>query len=114
VRTARSGYGSPGALAAIAGQARTDIAERQRERVAARNRAKAAAAAAKQARADERAQERAAAALAASQAESAATGSGGNDYAGMTCPEIGHSFTVEPGSDPEHDRDNDGLACESQ
>jgi hypothetical protein len=31
----------------------------------------------------------------------------------MTCAEIGHSFTVTPGSDPEHDRDDDGIACES-
>jgi hypothetical protein len=36
------------------------------------------------------------------------------DYSGMTCSEIGHSFTVPPGSDPEHDADNDGVACESQ
>ena len=35
------------------------------------------------------------------------------DYAGMNCSEIGHSFSVPPGSDPEHDADNDGLACES-
>jgi hypothetical protein len=31
----------------------------------------------------------------------------------MTCAEIGHSFTVTPGSDPEHDRDGDGIACEA-
>lgn len=37
----------------------------------------------------------------------------GSQYAGMNCSEIGHSFTVTPGSDPEHDRDNDGIACES-
>lgn len=36
-----------------------------------------------------------------------------SQYAGMNCAEIGHSFTVTPGSDPEHDRDNDGIACES-
>ncbi|HXE43945.1 MAG TPA: excalibur calcium-binding domain-containing protein [Conexibacter sp.] len=42
------------------------------------------------------------------------SGSGSADqYAGMNCAEIGHSFTVTPGSDPEHDRDNDGIACES-
>src|SRR6185312_13192628 len=42
------------------------------------------------------------------------SGAGSADqYAGMTCAEIGHSFTVTPGSDPEHDRDNDGIACES-
>jgi hypothetical protein len=39
--------------------------------------------------------------------------SGGGSYAGMNCSEIGHSFTVTPGSDPEHDADNDGIACES-
>lgn len=38
---------------------------------------------------------------------------GGSSYAGMNCSEIGHSFTVTPGSDPEHDADNDGIACES-
>ena len=41
-------------------------------------------------------------------------GGGGNQYAGMTCDQIGHPFEVTPGSDPEHDRDNDGHACESQ
>lgn len=35
------------------------------------------------------------------------------DYSGMNCSEIGHSFTVAPGSDPQHDADNDGVACES-
>lgn len=38
----------------------------------------------------------------------------GESCAGMNCDEIGHSFTVKPGGDPEHDRDNDGVACESQ
>lgn len=37
----------------------------------------------------------------------------GGSYAGMTCSEIGTSFSVTPGSDPEHDADNDGIACES-
>jgi hypothetical protein len=37
-----------------------------------------------------------------------------SQYAGMNCTEIGHSFDVTPGSDPVHDRDNDGVACESQ
>ncbi len=37
----------------------------------------------------------------------------GSSYAGMNCSEIGHSFEVTPGSDPEHDADNDGTACES-
>ncbi len=36
------------------------------------------------------------------------------DYSGMNCSEIGHSFHVTPGSDPDHDADNDGVACESQ
>lgn len=40
-------------------------------------------------------------------------GGGAADYAGMNCSEIGHSFTVTPGSDPQHDADNDGVACES-
>lgn len=35
------------------------------------------------------------------------------NYSG-TCDEIGHSFPVVPGSDPVHDRDGDGVACESQ
>jgi len=39
--------------------------------------------------------------------------SDGSQYAGMNCAEIGHSFNVTPGSDPEHDADNDGVACES-
>jgi hypothetical protein len=45
-----------------------------------------------------------------------AASDGGNpavDYAGMNCSEIGHSFNVTPGSEPEHDADNDGVACES-
>jgi hypothetical protein len=41
------------------------------------------------------------------------SGAAGASYAGMTCAEIGHSFSVTPGSDPEHDADNDGIACES-
>ncbi len=51
------------------------------------------------------------------EATPAGGGSGGSSeagsYAGMNCSEIGHSFTVTPGSDPEHDADNDGIACES-
>jgi hypothetical protein len=35
------------------------------------------------------------------------------EYAGMNCTQIGHSFNVTPGSDPVHDRNNDGVACES-
>jgi hypothetical protein len=41
-------------------------------------------------------------------------GGGAGQYAGMNCTEIGHSFMVTPGSDPDHDADNDGVACESQ
>ena len=40
-------------------------------------------------------------------------GGGGSPYAGLNCSQIGHSFNVTPGSDPEHDADNDGVACES-
>jgi hypothetical protein len=36
-----------------------------------------------------------------------------SQYAGMNCSEIGHAFSVTPGSDPEHDRDGDGGACET-
>lgn len=36
------------------------------------------------------------------------------DYSGLNCDEIGHSYVVPPGSDPEHDADSDGVACESQ
>ncbi|MGB7160168.1 MAG: hypothetical protein WBD40_19025 [Tepidisphaeraceae bacterium] len=46
------------------------------------------------------------------------TGGGGGggqpDYSGMTCSEIGHDFYVTPGSDPDHDSDNDGHACEAE
>jgi hypothetical protein len=42
-----------------------------------------------------------------------AAGSPPSSYAGKTCAEIGHSFHVTPGSDPEHDADNDGIACEA-
>jgi hypothetical protein len=45
--------------------------------------------------------------------DSADAGGSPSDYSGMTCAEIGHSFEVTPGSDPEHDADNDGIACES-
>lgn len=45
---------------------------------------------------------------------SGGSGGGAGQYGGMTCPEIGHSFSVPPGSDPAHDADNDGIACESQ
>lgn len=36
------------------------------------------------------------------------------DYSGLSCDDIGHSYSVVPGSDPEHDANNDGYACESQ
>lgn len=117
VRSARRGYGSPGALAPVAGDARAGVAEIAREKAAARARAKAAAKARKEARAvaaREAKEAKALAAVAAAEPEPDSASSSGADYAGMTCPEIGHSFTVEPGSDPAHDRDNDGLACESQ
>lgn len=52
-------------------------------------------------------------ASAVADAGGAAEAAGGADYAGMNCSEIGHSYTVEPGSDPQHDADNDGVACES-
>lgn len=45
--------------------------------------------------------------------ESTSDETDGGRYAGLTCSEIGHSFSVEPGSDPEHDADGDGIACES-
>jgi hypothetical protein len=32
----------------------------------------------------------------------------------MNYDEIGHSLTVTPGSDPEHDLDNDGIACQAR
>lgn len=35
-------------------------------------------------------------------------------YDGETCPEIGHSYTVTPGTDPAHDNDGDGISCETQ
>jgi hypothetical protein len=31
----------------------------------------------------------------------------------VNCTEIGRPFNVTPGSHPVHDRDNDGIACES-
>lgn len=42
------------------------------------------------------------------------SGGAGGQYAGKTCDEIGHSYTVPPGADREHDADGDGVACESQ
>lgn len=47
-------------------------------------------------------------------AQAAPSDQGTPDYSGMNCDEIGHSYSVPPGSDPDHDADNDGVACESQ
>ena len=101
IRTARSSYRASKARAAY----RTKV--RRQARAARRRQQAADRAAAKAKREAER------------QAETQALADPGTDdasggYAGMNCDEIGHSFTVTPGSDPEHDRDNDGLACESQ
>lgn len=91
--------------------ARAQAGQRAARRAAAAERAR------RQAAAREAAARRAAERRAAEQAPqplAGGAGDGGGDYSGMTCPEIGHSFPVEPGSDPVHDRDNDGIACESQ
>lgn len=45
--------------------------------------------------------------------DSGGSGGGGSSYGGLNCSEIGHDFYVVPGSDPEHDADNDGHACEA-
>lgn len=37
-----------------------------------------------------------------------------NEYLGLPCSEIGRPFRVVPGSDPAHDPDGDGRACEDQ
>jgi hypothetical protein len=80
----------------------------------AQSRATARRVAARQ-RARERAAERRRVASAAAAAEEAAAAApAAESYAGLTCTEIGHSFSVIPGSDPDHDANNDGLACESQ
>lgn len=77
---------------------------------------------ARRAAADEqRRRDRAAVAKRKRQEEAAATApdsepevpAAGN-YAGKTCAEIGMPFNVVPGSDPDHDANNDGLACESE
>lgn len=41
-------------------------------------------------------------------------GGSSGPYSGKTCDEIGHSYTVPPGTDREHDADGDGVACEAQ
>lgn len=112
----RYGAGSAKGATRIRNQSRAKIsAQREQARIRAEARRIA-----RQQRAAERrearriAREQAAAELAAEEESFAAEDSGGGSYAGMNCTEIGHSFTVEPGSDPEHDADNDGVACESQ
>lgn len=115
----RYGAGSAKGATRVRNQSRAEIRV-QREQ--ARIRAEARRIAREQRAAERRearriAREQAAAELAADEESFAADdggSGGGGSYAGMNCDEIGHSFTVEPGSDPEHDRDNDGIACESQ
>jgi hypothetical protein len=111
-------YPATPAIAKVRG-AYTAAQQRAVARAAARRAARQQAAAARAARraaraAARRAKQQQAAALAATPDTSSSSDSGGGSYAGMNCDEIGHSFNVIPGSDPEHDRDNDGLACESQ
>jgi colicin import membrane protein len=48
------------------------------------------------------------------QSKSSSAASNVEKYAGKTCSEIGHSFEVPPGADPDHDADGDGIACESE
>jgi len=85
-------------------------AARRRELVAQRRRVKAAAA---EKRRVERATARRRQEKEAVAAEENAPPSGGS-FAGKTCGEIGMPFSVPPGSDPEHDADGDGEACESE
>ncbi|MCW3000656.1 MAG: hypothetical protein JWN65_4205 [Solirubrobacterales bacterium] len=61
-----------------------------------------------------RAEKQAAKDAAARDAATPPAASSSEDVSGLTCPEIGHSFNVVPGSDPEHDANGDGVACESQ
>lgn len=113
----RYGAGSAKGATRVRNQSRAEI-RAQRERAQARAEARRIAreqAAAERREARRIAREQAAAELAAEEESfDSGGGGGGGQYAGMNCDEIGHSFTVEPGSDPEHDRDNDGIACESQ
>lgn len=37
-----------------------------------------------------------------------------NEYLGIPCSDIGRAFRVAPGSDPAHDPDGDGRACEGE
>ena len=90
-------------------------AKRRAARVRAERRRVARAAKAEREREARQAREAAQAAEEAAAAEDTAPeGDDPSQYAGMTCTEIGHSFTVTPGSDPDHDANNDGVACESQ
>lgn len=111
-------YGSSSAKGAtrVRNQSRAKIsAQRERDRIQAEARRIAREQrVAGQREARRIARQQAAAELAADEDSFAAEDSGGGSYAGMNCTEIGHSFMVEPGSDPEHDRDNDGIACESK
>ena len=100
IAAARADYRAAKARAAARAEQRLIAREATRRRAAERRAARRAAR-----DAERRAEEAAAAAPAADPAA---------DYAGMNCTEIGHSFNVTPGSDPDHDADNDGVACESQ
>jgi len=106
-RKARAGLRAAQARAAAA-----RAAKRRAAQVRAEQRRVARAAKAQRER-EARAAQRAAEEAAAAQ-DAAPQTDDPSQYAGMNCTEIGHSFTVTPGSDPEHDADNDGVACESQ
>lgn len=112
----RYGAGSAKGATRVRNQSRAKIsAQREQARIQAEVRRVAREQRAAERREARRiAREQAAAELAAEEEPFAAEDSGGGSYAGMNCTEIGRSFMVEPGSDPEHDRDNDGIACESQ
>ncbi len=124
---------TPGTTPAAVVLASTVKATKEREASAARrsaNRAKARARARhdryvarrkSQNRAKAKAKNEAARAAALKRQQSAAAAAAATppatpsaSYAGMTCAEIGHSFTVVPGSDMDHDANGDGVACESE
>jgi hypothetical protein len=109
-RTARAAKRVKARAARVRAERRA--AKRKAARVRARKAARVRAQLAARARVRKAAEARRQAALDAAAAAPAADDSA--QYAGMNCTEIGHSFNVTPGSDPVHDRDNDGLACESQ
>ncbi len=110
-------YGRTSATGAATVSARASTRIRE---ASARRARRAELARIRRAQARERRRQEAAAAAAADAAEEEAASAGadaphdGNPYPGMNCTEIGHSYTVVPGSDPDHDADNDGVACESQ